>query len=921
MADSVAEPSCLVLIVTEDERAVPDGLTRSILDALGDSAAETVGPASLAERFERPRRPDAILLVDEPPIADETRAMLAATQVPVVVYAATEPPATDQFVDGYVDSGSAPAQVAKEIERAHEGETRRQLRAARQRVTELHAGAAEIAAADDVAELFDEAVEVAQRVLSFDHCGIAVNKGAEMVVQARSETVDWLRTRVPVDESLGGRAFLRNETIHVDDVSTHELYGDDANGSGISVPFGDDGVFQAVSKRPNAFDETDRELAELLATHVGQAYERLRTEADLSRRERVLTELHKAAPRLVDADSEDELFELTVEIAQRVLAFDRSCVYTVDDDRFRRRATSDTTLPAELPRDFGVMEATHTDGQSFVVDDIASDDVAESYDGASKSLVSVPFADGAVFQAVTDAVSQFDHHDLESAELLTSYATVTHERIQSEAEVREARRVTERLHDAATDLATADDERALIQRAMTAAQDVLSFDKSTFTMRQGDKLVPTVDSEGSPPNSSRPMDIDEGVAGQTYQTGESTLIHDVRDHETAEPVRAEYRSGLSVPVGDLGVFQAVATEPEAFTQSDLNNAELLMTHVAVSLERLRTEVDLRAEHDRLSALFENVPDAAISFELVNGDPVVRSYNSAFDETFGFGETVVGESIDDYIVPDADRREASELNERLRNGESVRQECRRRTADGVRDFLMYVVPLEAGAENVGGYAIYSDISERKERERALQRQNERLDEFASVVSHDLRNPISIAEGYIELVRETGEMEHLDTVADAVERMRHLVDDLLRLAREGRVVGETELVDLAETARGAWGIVDTADATLSTEAGDIDADPERLGELLQNLFRNSIEHGGDDVHVTVEPTARGFAVSDDGPGVDPEDRLSVFDVGVSTAEDGTGFGLAIVRRIADAHEWSVTLTDSEAGGARFEFVTAV
>ena len=814
-------------------------------------------------------------------------------------------------------AGRRRRRLAAEIARARDGETRRQLRAARRRVTELHAGTARIASTETVEELFDQTIAVAERVLSFDHCAVAVHDDGEMVVRRRSSDADWLSERVAVDESVGGRSFARGETIHVNDIADLDHYDSDATGSGISVPFGSDAVFQAVSRQSFAFDETDRELAELLVTHVGQAYDRLRAEADLTRRERVMTELHEAAPRLVDADSEAELFELTVEIAQRVLSFDRSCVFVARDDSFRMRATTDPALPSTFERGFGAMEHCHSDGVSLVVDDTVAHGIAASHDGEPRSLISVPFAGDAVFQAIADQTGAFDERDLEFAELLVSYTTATRERIRSETALREARLVTEQLHDAAADLAAADDEETLTARALRAAREVLAFDKCTLSLRDGDRLVPVDDPVESPPKGAREMSVDEGVAGRTLRTGESELVDDVADHDGARPEHTKHRSAVSVPVGDLGVFQAVATEPGAFDRDDLNNAELLMTHVAVSLERIRTQGDLRAERDRLSALFENVPDAAVSFELVDGAPVTRDINPAFTETFGFGEEVLGEPIDEFIVPEHADAEAAELNERLHRGESIRRECRRDTADGVRDFLMYVVPLELGAENLGGYAIYSDITERRERERALQRQNERLDEFASVVSHDLRNPLSIAEGYLDLARETGEEEHLATVADAIDRMRTLIDDLLRLAREGRVVGDTEPVDVADTARRAWRIVDTGDATLSVADGTVDADPERLGELFENLFRNAVEHADEGVAVDVEAAAGGGGGSDAGPGVAPERREDVFEAGVSTAEDGTGFGLAIVRRIAEAHGWSVTLTESESGGARFEF----
>jgi signal transduction histidine kinase len=234
--------------------------------------------------------------------------------------------------------------------------------------------------------------------------------------------------------------------------------------------------------------------------------------------------------------------------------------------------------------------------------------------------------------------------------------------------------------------------------------------------------------------------------------------------------------------------------------------------------------------------------------------------------------------------------------------------------------------------VVGYAIYTDVTDQKEHERELERQNERLDEFASVVSHDLRNPLNVAEGRLELARETGDPEHFDTVERAHGRMRRLIEGLLELARQGRQLGETTPVSLADAAEVAWGTVDGDGADLRIEGSPptVLADRDRLSQLFENLFSNAVEHSSTDpdsrasgdgtptVTVGPLPDGDGFFVADDGPGVPPEERDRVFESGYTTAEDGTGFGLAIVRSIAEAHGWSVSLTESEAGGTRFEFV---
>jgi signal transduction histidine kinase len=194
----------------------------------------------------------------------------------------------------------------------------------------------------------------------------------------------------------------------------------------------------------------------------------------------------------------------------------------------------------------------------------------------------------------------------------------------------------------------------------------------------------------------------------------------------------------------------------------------------------------------------------------------------------------------------------------------------------------------------------------------------------VVSHDLRNPLSVATGYLDLAREEGDPEQFDRVEAALDRMERIIDDLLYLARENEQIRDTEPVELDDAVEQTWQTVVDADAaaTLSTagDLGTVVADRNRLYQLLENLFRNALDHVGDDVHVRVVATADEFAVEDDGLGIPAEKRDEVFEQGYTTHQEGTGFGLSIVEQIADGHGWSVAVTEAEAGGARFE-VTGV
>jgi len=251
----------------------------------------------------------------------------------------------------------------------------------------------------------------------------------------------------------------------------------------------------------------------------------------------------------------------------------------------------------------------------------------------------------------------------------------------------------------------------------------------------------------------------------------------------------------------------------------------------------------------------------------------------------------------------------------------------------------------------------------QRERELARQNRRLDEFASVVSHDLRNPLTVASGNLELVQMDHDDDRLDRVGDALARMDELIDDLLTLARYGRTVDDVEVVDLRSVAENAWTTTTTEHARLRFDGdpGTVEADESRLAQVFENLFRNSVEHGaseapttngpsdldstggpstgvpaaGDEsadfrrgghggpdasVTITVGRTDDGFYVEDDGAGIPEAEHEKAFETGYSTDPDGTGFGLNIVRTIAEAHGWRVDVTEASSGGARFEFTTA-
>ncbi|WP_435064066.1 PAS domain S-box protein [Halobaculum sp. EA56] len=332
-------------------------------------------------------------------------------------------------------------------------------------------------------------------------------------------------------------------------------------------------------------------------------------------------------------------------------------------------------------------------------------------------------------------------------------------------------------------------------------------------------------------------------------------------------------------------------------------------------ERKRREERLRASTARLEALFENSPDMMV---IHDAEGVVRDANRRFREELGYDEEeLVGMRVWE-LDPTVDPEHARSFWADLPSNTPRRFEGELKRGDGTTfPIEVHLIRLDLDGED-RFVAIDRDITERTARERELVDRNERLDRFTSVVSHDLRNPLAVAQGHLSLLAEETESEHVDRIGTALDRMDALTDDLLTLAREGEEAMDLEPIRLGELVRACWETVATADASLSVGADAVvEADRDQTRQLVENLIRNAIEHAGEDVTVSVGRTDEGFYVADDGPGIPADERDTVFEAGYSTADEGTGFGLNIVEQIADAHGWRVRVGESRTGGARFEF----
>jgi PAS domain S-box-containing protein len=548
----------------------------------------------------------------------------------------------------------------------------------------------------------------------------------------------------------------------------------------------------------------------------------------------------------------------------------------------------------------------------------------------------------------------------------------TFSQFQDVTERERRERVLEGLHDATRSLLRAETRRELADRIGEAADDVLGYSNNVVRLlsEDGNRLEPVALVSDDLPSDidERPVyEVGEETAGVAFERGEPVIYDDVRKVKD-DKERGDARTGAYLPIGEHGVLTITEFDVGVFDETDVRLASILATNAAIAFDR----IDRRREQEaRVETLTELNEGTARLFRADDPEEICEVVLETARDVLGYPNTVV-RLVDEernVLVPVA-------VTERAREelGERPEYPVGEGTAGRVFAAQEPMILDDAG-EVDDGYrrkdgraAIYLPIGEygtisisdttpgkfddsdvelarllaamaeaaiyRIRQRETLERQNDRLDEFTSVISHDLRNPLSVATGRLELLGEDCDSEHLSAIETALERMETLTEELLTLAREGETATDRDPVDLGSIVDDCWTNVRTDEATL---VNDVDrfvrADPSRLKQVFENLFRNSVEHGstggrtqpddgadhagsGGPVTVTVGELEDGFYIADDGPGVPQAERDEVFQAGYSTSEEGIGFGLSIVERIVDAHDWEVRVTEGSDGGARFE-----
>ncbi|WP_226040603.1 PAS domain S-box protein [Natrinema sp. DC36] len=708
---------------------------------------------------------------------------------------------------------------------------------------------------------------------------------------ALDESTDDISTIGPEYTTLWD-AYTDGEPVVVDTVSTGRIpYDIEASvGNAVIQPLGEHGLLTVASSGDDELDDAERHLIQVLATTAEATLDRAARQREL---ERTKTVVETVGDCVYQLDSEGYLVTVN-ETMMGVTGYDRdeligehvSMILTdASIERGRRHARA---LLSDDSRRVATYEVTLTGPDDERI--------------PSEVNMALLRSDGEIEGTVGIARDISDRKRMER-KLVDRKAKI------------------EGLHGVASRLDDCESHAQIYDLTVEAAEDVLDFDACCVALARGESLVPEAVSSTLEIDLDATIPIDDDLAGRCYRTRQPVRVERIdADHDSIRN-GDDCQSALSVPIGDRGVFLAGSTEPDAFTPADEELAELLLSHVTDALDRIAFEERLRAERDRFAALFENVPDGVVSVTQLEDGPVVEEVNPSFERIFGYDEDdLVGNPLDQYVVPTDRTADADTLNRRGSRGEIGDAEVKRRTANGLRDFRLRVVPMEMDGSSDRAFGLYTDITAQKQREK-------RLEILNRVLRHDLRNGMNIINGCAEMLP--------DTIADGnreyVETIRNRASELTGLAEKTRAV--ERVLDREEVPAGpidlSAAVERAADRLERAHEVDIDCSlPDRTfaraDEYLQTavfqILENAVEHS-DRARPTIDVTLRDrsddeivtVSIADDGPGMPDEEReLLEGDREITQLRHGSGLGLWLVNWIVRQAGGRLSFADNDPRG---------
>jgi two-component system, OmpR family, phosphate regulon sensor histidine kinase PhoR len=416
-----------------------------------------------------------------------------------------------------------------------------------------------------------------------------------------------------------------------------------------------------------------------------------------------------------------------------------------------------------------------------------------------------------------------------------------------------------------------------------------------------------------------------GITLRVARSGIDEIVPDLSNDPDYYELAAGMRTQMSVPIKReervIAVLNLLSTQLNGFTEGHLEFVKRLANRGGVAVDNARLFAETTREREKLQYIVQNIGDIIIVLGLdnhiilINAAAIQAFHLSADTDYTGklFNDVLSHQKLQLSYQLAIETQETSSVELELPNGRT------------------YHTKIEYH-KNVGRIIVMQDISHFKETERLKT-------ELVATVSHDLKQPLSVMRGYLDLLQMVNEFDkkslgYVDNLNYAFNNMRQLIDDLLDIARiEAGIKLDLEQVNIIEVLnraiRNNQHLSEQKKQTLSLEIPDnvpsVSGDPSRLEQIFNNLVSNAVKYtppeGKVRVYAELKQDALRIFVEDSGLGIGAEDQAQIFErfYRVRRPEtdsiEGTGLGLAIVKSLVEAHEGKIDLKSALGEGSTF------
>ncbi|WP_224269203.1 ATP-binding protein [Haloprofundus salinisoli] len=499
----------------------------------------------------------------------------------------------------------------------------------------------------------------------------------------------------------------------------------------------------------------------------------------------------------------------------------------------------------------------------------------------------------------TTAKRTFTEHDVNFVQNVANILASTIESEQTKRRLKEETQVRDQIVDTSPVGIVIINADETIQFANERAEEIYARSQEELaTISADDSRWDLIDTQGNPlPDEKRPFK-------RVMATGKSVF---------------DVEFGLRQPDGQR-VWVSVNGSPLPIDGGEEHRAIFALNDIT---ERKRLEAEFEEMVGRVSDAFYALDDE-FRFTHVNERAAELLQHSR--------EELLGKNLWE-VFPSA-----AEIDEVWEAFHTARETQEATSYELYYDTLDFWVEANIYPSETGVSVYFRDITEQVEREQALEKSNERLEQFAYAASHDLQEPLRMVSSYLQLIErryadaldEDGE-EFLEFAVDGANRMREMIDGLLEYSRvdsRGRPLEPVNLGSAFEDVRDDLQMqIEDQDAEIAVEnLPRVEGDAGQLRQVLQNLLSNAIQYSGDEppeISVSAERSGSMWTISvaDKGIGIDPDNRDRIFNVFEQLhgpeKHDGMGIGLALCQRIIERHDGEIWVDSAPNEGATFSF----